>query len=272
MSKSKQKLIDIALILLGVASIGTIALFSFVDFTLSAIPQIDSLAKDVMERVLLTVFLVVLCTTSQFAGILKFPTDNMGKQFVALLPCLAVAIANFPFLSLAKGNATLQNFQYVWLFSLQCVLIGVVEELFFRGIVQDVVWKKTQKLSMVLQTVICAAIFSVWHLVNLMFGQGFATTLLQVGYSFLIGAMLTTLRLVTNNIWLCVLVHALFDFGGNIVNALGSGEVWDVPFWIATVVCGVSCAVWVVAMLVKSDKNKAVLQPENIRSCGSDEQ
>ncbi len=142
MSKSKQKLIDIALILLGVASIGTIALFSFVDFTLSAIPQIDSLAKDVMERVLLTVFLVVLCTTSQFAGILKFPTDNMGKQFVALLPCLAVAIANFPFSSLAKGNATLQNFQYVWLFSLQCVLIGVVEELFFRGIVQDVVWKK----------------------------------------------------------------------------------------------------------------------------------
>ena len=69
-----------------------------------------------------------------------------------------------------------------------------------------------------------------------------------------------------------MLVHALFDFGGNIVNALGSGEVWDVPFWIATVVCGVSCAVWVVAMLVKADKNKAVLQPENIRSCGSDEQ
>ncbi len=272
MSKSKQKLIDIALILLGVASIGTIALFSFVDFTLSTIPQIDSLAKDVIERALLTVFLVVLCVTSQFANILRFPADNIGKQLVALLPCLAVAIANFPFSSLAKGSATLQNFQYVWLFSLQCVLIGVVEELFFRGIVQDVVWRRTQKLSTVLQTVICAAIFSVWHLVNLMFGQGLAATLLQVGYSFLIGAMLTTLRLVTNNIWLCVLVHALFDFGGNLVNALGSGEVWDVPFWVATVACGILCAVWVVTSLVKSDRNKPVFQPENIRSCGGDEQ
>ena len=178
----------------------------------------------------------------------------MSHYFLAWLWLLPT----FRFRHLQKATLRCKIFN-TYGFFLQCVLIGVVEELFFRGIVQDVVWKKTHKLS-------------IWHLVNLMFGQGFATTLLQVGYSFLIGAMLTTLRLVTNNIWLCVLVHALFDFGGNIVNALGSGEVWDVPFWIATVVCGVSCAVWVVAMLVKSDKNKAVLQPENIRSCGSDEQ
>ena len=257
MSKNNPKLTDISVILLGVAAVAVIVVFSFVDVTLSQIPQINELAKDVIQRALLSLFLVVLCATSQYKTLLNFPVGNLGKQLLALLPCLAVAFANFPFSALIKGTATLQNFQYVWLFLIQCVLIGVVEELFFRGIVQDIVWQKTAKMSALWQTVICAAVFSLWHLVNLLFGQGFGTTMLQVGYTFLIGAMLTVLRLATNNIWLCVAVHALFDFGGNIVNTLGSGNVWDVPFWIATVVCGVICGIWAIVFLVKFDKNKS---------------
>ena len=267
MSQNKPKPSDVAVILLGVAAVATIAVFGFADITLNPVPQINELAKDVIQRALLSLFLVALCATSQYKTLLAFPVSNLGKQLVFALPCIAVAVANFPFSALAKGTAALQNFQYVWLFLIQCVLIGVVEELFFRGIVQDVVWQKTQKMSTIWQTVICAAIFALWHVVNLLFGQGFGTTLLQVGYSFLIGAMLTALRLATNNIWLCVAVHALFDFGGSIVSTLGSGNVWDVPFWIATAVCGVICGVCVVVFLVKYDKSKSAnigaTEPQN---------
>ena len=128
MSKNNPKLTDISVILLGVAAVAVIVVFSFVDVTLSQIPQINELAKDVIQRALLSLFLVVLCATSQYKTLLNFPVGNLGKQLLALLPCLAVALANFPFSALIKGNATLQNFQYVWLFLIQCVLIGVVEE------------------------------------------------------------------------------------------------------------------------------------------------
>lgn len=116
MSKNNPKLTDISVILLGVAAVAVIVVFSFVDVTLSQIPQINELAKDVIQRALLSLFLVVLCATSQYKTLLNFPVDNLGKQLLALLPCLAVALANFPFSALIKGTATLQNFQYVWLF------------------------------------------------------------------------------------------------------------------------------------------------------------
>ena len=163
----------------------------------------------------------------------------------------------------------MQKNQYVWLFCLQCLLIGVIEELFFRLIVWRFADEKMRGKHVVWRVVACSAVFALWHLVNLFFGQGFAATLLQAGYSFLIGAMLSTLYLVTNNIWWCVLVHALFDVGGKLVATLGSGNVWDVPFWIATAVCGTLCAVWAVFTLVAFGKNEAAnggLSAENIET------
>ena len=61
MSKNNPKLTDISVILLGVAAVAVIVVFSFVDVTLSQIPQINELAKDVIQRALLSLFLVVLC-------------------------------------------------------------------------------------------------------------------------------------------------------------------------------------------------------------------
>lgn len=249
MSQKQLTKTDILLIVLGVVTIGVVLFFAVSDVHLSSDTQIDAIAKDVVQRGVLALFLVTMCATSGHRTVLAFPTTNMRRQLLCLLPCLAVAVANFPFSALSSGAAVVEKTQYVWLFLIQCVLIGVVEEVFFRGIAQQIVFDKLAQKHLVWRVVTAAAVFALWHLVNLLFGAGIGTTLLQVGYSFLIGAMLSVLMYATRNIWWCVAVHALFDVGGTVVSSLGKGNPWDTPFWIATVVCGTICAVWCVYMV-----------------------
>ena len=101
-----------------------------------------------------------------------------------------------------------------------------------------------------------AAIFSLFHLTNLFRGGCIGDVLLQCLYTFLIGAMLTITMLKLNNIWLCVLIHAIFNFGGMLLaEGMISGNNWDVIFWVLTITSGVLCAGHVIYSLIKLDKN-----------------
>ena len=93
------------------------------------------------------------------------------------------------------------------------------------------------------------------HLFNLFAGASVGATFLQVGYSFLIGAMLSAVLIKTDNLWLCVLLHAGFDFGGSIITELGTGIFQDLWFWIFTAFAGVLCLAHVLGFLIKQDKN-----------------
>ena len=96
---------------------------------------------------------------------------------------------------------------------------------------------------------IASLVFSLSHLINLAYGADFFAVALQVGYTFLIGAMFCVIMLKTNNLWFCILIHALFDVGGTIVTKLGSGSPWDATFWVLTVIVGLWCAVHVIFTL-----------------------
>jgi hypothetical protein len=75
-----------------------------------------------------------------------------------------------------------------------------------------------------------------------------------VGYSFLIGGMLGTVLIKTENLWVCVILHALFDFGGLIVTYLGFGEFQDIIFWILTAIGGILCLIHTLFYIIKRDK------------------
>ena len=90
--------------------------------------------------------------------------------------------------------------------------------------------------------------------------------LLQCLYTFLIGGMLMITMFKTKNIWLCVLAHAIFDFGGLLTSAfveednkllsIAVGDPWESPiFWVLTIVMGVLCAGHCVYSLLKLEKD-----------------
>ena len=185
-------------------------------------------------------------------------TKNFFVSLAWSLPCFMVAFVNFPYSSLAHGYAWFERADLLGLYTLYIIGICLMEELVFRGVllilVKDLFKNKPHAPIYVVAT--SALIFSLFHLTNL-FGNGnVGGVLLQCLYTFLIGAMLSVTMLKLNNIWLCVLIHAIFDFGGMLwQEGIVGGNQWDVVFWVLTIVSGVLCAGHVIYSLIKLDKN-----------------
>jgi len=192
-------------------------------------------------------------------GLFLVPKDNLGKSFLWCLPCLLCVIANFPFSALIANAATVDKSDLIWLFALYCLLIGIFEETLFRGICGHIIAGlfEKKKYKNFLCVLVTSLIFACWHLFNLTSGN-VGATLLQVGYSFLIGAMLSAVMLKCDNIYACIILHAIFDFGGLLIPTLGSGAFQDVTFWILTAVFGVLCLIHVLIFLIKPAREKSV--------------
>jgi membrane protease YdiL (CAAX protease family) len=117
----------------------------------------------------------------------------------------------------------------------------------FLGILKK---KPQSKLWAFISIALSSVVFGLVHLLNLLESSP-AAVLMQIGYSALIGAMCAVVLMKTANIWLCVLLHALFDFCGAIVPTLGQGRIWDPFTVILTVVVAVLVTVYFVFAFVK---------------------
>ena len=76
---------------------------------------------------------------------------------------------------------------------------------------------------------------------------------MQIGYSALIGAMCSVVIVKTANIWLCVVLHGIFNFGGAVVQYCGRGEIWDTFTVVFTAILSVSVTVYLVISFLRAD-------------------
>ncbi len=191
-------------------------------------------------------------------------TNPLKKPFwrslIFIVPSLLVVVNNLPIIALATGNACLTGTPAaVALFALECLFIGIFEEMAFRGsfFLMILESRRDTKKKIFLSTVISSAVFGGVHLFNLFAGSGIGPVIMQIGYSFLIGGMCAVVLLRTKNIWFCVLLHAVYDFCGFLLPTLGEGSWWDVPTIIITVVLAVAVTVYMTVALIR-------IRPEEI--------
>lgn len=222
--------------------------YTVVDPKLSADDTTQNLLRSTLSRVLgSAVFLFVLLY--QRNRLFAKPT---AACLPAFLPALAVVVNNFPILSAAGGDAYLIRPELVPLFALDAWMIGVFEEIAFRGVLFPLLLENRRGTTRQIfrTTVAVSAVFGLVHLVNLIEGAGIGPTLLQVGYSFLIGGMCSIVLLKSGNLLLCILLHAVYDFCGGLYPALGAGSWWDTPTVIWTAVLGTAVFVWMMRILM----------------------
>ena len=242
---------DVLLIVLFVLCIGIAVTFSIPDLIPYPDKTLGSLIEETVSRLAIGIFLIVLMVTRGYAD--TFKPKWRGKYLLWSIPCFLVAIVNFPFSALIGGSAVIERVDLIWLFLLKCIAIALLEEIFFRALLLPLFMERfaKNKYRVLISVLGSSALFALIHLFNLFFGAGVGETMLQVGYTFLIGCMLAVMMLKTKNIWLCVIVHAVFDVGGTIVYDLGSGAFQDMTFWILTAVAGALCAVHVILSLIR---------------------
>ncbi|NLW73438.1 MAG: CPBP family intramembrane metalloprotease [Clostridiales bacterium] len=180
-----------------------------------------------------------------------------GRSLLFILPCLMVVVNNLPIIALASGNAYLAYPPAaVLLFALECLFVGMFEELAFRGVFFLIILegRRTTKKQIFISTVVSSAVFGGVHLFNLIAGAGPGAVIFQIGYSFLIGGMCAVVLLKTKNIWLCVLLHAVYNFCGTLVPTLGgfkSGGQWDPATIAITALLSVAVAAHIILALVR---------------------
>lgn len=182
---------------------------------------------------------------------------SFTKALVWSLPCFMVAFVNFPYSALISGTASIIRMDLMGLYILYIFGIALIEELVFRGtlllLIADLVRNKRHRYF--LTVLFSALVFSLFHLTNIFVGADILSTLLQSLYTFLIGAMLSMVMIKSRNVWLCVLIHAIFDFGGLLIIHIGAGNPWDTIFWILTIVSGLLCAGHIIYSLIKLEKD-----------------
>lgn len=245
----------IFILILLVVCAAVLIVFNLPFIQLSEDETINKLLIDTIPRTVTGIALFVVLGLLGYRYLLKPVSKKLPAGLLWCIPCFLVILANFPFSALISGGAVLERTELIWLVLLKCISIGLMEEAFFRGLLQTIILERLRpgKYRIIIAILITSALFGLWHLLNLFYGAGIGATLMQVGYSFLIGAMLSVVLIKTENIWLCVILHALFNFGGTIVPDLGSGRFQDMWFWIFTAVAAVICAAHIVITLIKTN-------------------
>ena len=263
-------------ILIGVLFLSACAIFFVLglDFVrLSPDAAANELYKGALSRGLACIPLVAIVILLKDGKIFYSHNRPLHKALLWCLPALAVVVVNFPFSALIFGSAKLTKFNLMPAFALECLAIGAMEELIFRGLFQPMFLDafKDKKHGTLIAVAVNSALFGLWHLANLFSGASIGPTLLQVCYSFLIGAMLSAVFIRVGNVIPCILLHAIFNFGGFIVPTLGSGLFQDVVFWVLTAVVGVLCAAHVLYYLLRRDKEKEKAEPKETEQVNTDE-
>lgn len=195
------------------------------------------------------------------------PTEKLALRRPWLAPAVtvaafAVACNNLPIIPLLTGAAKVTApLPDVLLFALGCLAIGLFEETAFRGFALPLVLEivKPNRTGRFLAVLISSVLFGCMHFLNLFSGAGIGATLLQVGYSFLIGGLLGAVVLATGRLLPAILCHALYDFCGRLVPTCGTGEIWDAPTVIITAVLALAAAAATLLVLFDEGREEAGL-------------
>ena len=184
-----------------------------------------------------------------------FPLGNKKIPFwLFTIPAFFIAVNNFPFVSFFAGDCSLNtDLNSILFFELLCVSVGFFEEMAFRGCVFMLVLKSRTKSKgkIFLAIFLSSVVFGLVHFINVFFGASPLSVLLQIGYSALIGALCSVVLLLTRNIWLCVILHASYNFCGGLIERFGVGTQWTVEEMIFTAIVAVVVAMYFIVLFLK---------------------
>ncbi len=210
-------------------------------------------------RLVLSGVAVIFIVKYGFFRIFK-KTFNI-KFYLFVIPALLVAVNNFPIIGTIKNNVDIYaDKNHLALYVFYCFSVGVYEEITFRGLIFPLCYilLKDKKHGLFFSVALSSALFGLSHLMNLIGGQNFGATALQIGYSFLIGAMCGISMIATGNIYSAIILHFIYDVGGLILDPslnVARGNQWDNLTITITAILGVIVAViYTVFAFIRADK------------------
>lgn len=210
-----QKIITLCLLALMI-------FLTFVDIPFVSNEDDQGIIRDILVRFIGGVIALYWMIIFGYKSLFRF--KQFKKSIIIMIPALIISFNNFPIIAYLDDRAVLTEPTYrVILFMLVCLSVGFFEEIIFRGVILTFLLKSfaNHEMKLLYSIVISSVIFALSHLFNLFEGASYGDTFLQIGYSFLVGMLWAVMFLKTKNIWLTMLLHASFNFFGQVMFRLG---------------------------------------------------
>lgn len=134
-------------------------------------------------------------------GLMGFPKDM--KRYLFFIPMFILATGN-----LWDGFAPSFKGVELVIGTLSMILVGVVEEMLFRGFLFKAMLKDGKTVTAI---VVSALTFGIGHIVNLFAGQASFETFMQVLFAISWGFVFTMVFYKSGSLIPCIIAHAMID-------------------------------------------------------------
>lgn len=202
----------------------------------------DSLSDTIGIPKLLTVLFGFMLTAILYAFIcthhlshylgLCFPT-NKPQSYLYYLPLVLISSVNF-----WCGVTVQATFLEIFLYILSMCLVGILEEMIFRGFL----FKGLCKSNVTAAIIVSSLTFGAGHIINLFLGEPVLDTLLQLVYASAIGFCYTAIFLVSGSILPCILSHAFVN--STSIFAIPPSTSENIVITILQTILGVGYGLW----------------------------
>jgi len=122
------------------------------------------------------------------------------KQYLFFIPLILIVSVNF-----WTGVELRYNVIEGILFVVSMLCVGFLEEIVFRGFL----FKAMSRENITSAVIVSSVTFGVGHIINLLSGAAFLSTLLQVFYAIAIGFLFTIIFYKSGSLWPCIIAHGL---------------------------------------------------------------
>lgn len=165
-------------------------------------------------------------------SILRFSGKQFGKRLLVGGYFLLIGVSSLIQNLASADRGTIRSPGHLLLFVLSMLMIGVAEEITFRGVIATLLFRQYGKTTSGVWFCVIASgiLFGCPHLINAI-GGGSALTgvLVQAVSAVGSGMVFTAMYYRTRTIWVPILLHAWIDFAGLIVSGLyGEGTIGTV--------------------------------------------
>lgn len=172
-----------------------------------------------ITEMIMALLAIILVLATNKGYIFTDKKESLKKTIILDIPIIIITICML-IASITSLNKVPDPSVVINIFIL-CILIGIFEEVLFRGWVQNKFIEKfgNTRKEVILSIFLSAIIFGVFHSTNLMAGQGTLMTIMQVIQTIGVGVYLGSVYYRSKNIWNVILLHGMYDFSVMLANA-----------------------------------------------------
>lgn len=217
----------------------------------------DYMLSSVQELVGVATALFLLWRTGRLGVLRQRGMGFFGGLLVGMYPLVIIGYNLTIRLMLLPVGQPLRPAGLIFWFLFCFVLVGMAEELLFRGVIAQTLLEHygTSRSGVWKACLVSGLLFGAGHLTNLFSSVAFGV-LMQCAFSFALGCLLAAIYFRSGNIWVPIFLHALMDITSMLYGGLyGTQSVSEaVSGYDATMLLSVAIYLIPTAFLLRKKK------------------